>query len=61
MNIAKDREVDMVLQAGDLFHINKPSRKSMFEVITALRETCYGDKPCELQLMSKVDLGLDNE
>ncbi|KAI1906663.1 meiotic recombination protein [Ophidiomyces ophidiicola] len=52
MCLAKDRDVDMVLLAGDLFHDNKPSRKSMYQVIRSLRMNCYGDKPCELELLS---------
>ena len=52
MGIAKDRDVDMVLLAGDLFHENKPSRKSMYQVMRSLRMNCYGDKPCELELLS---------
>ncbi len=42
----------MVLLAGDLFHENKPSRKSMYQVMRSLRMNCYGDKPCELELLS---------
>src|SRR5271170_1079966 len=52
MCIAKDRDVDMVLLAGDLFHENKPSRKSMYNVMRSLRMNCYGDKPCELEMLS---------
>lgn len=52
MCLAKEREVDMVLLAGDLFHENKPSRKSMYEVMRSLRMNCYGEKPCELELLS---------
>ena len=51
----------MILQGGDLFHINKPTRKSMYDVITAVRTACYGDKPCELELLNEVDLGLEKE
>jgi len=32
LQIARDREVDMVLLGGDLFHDNKPSRKIMHQV-----------------------------
>jgi double-strand break repair protein MRE11 len=42
----------MVLLAGDLFHENKPSRKSMFKVMRSLRQNCLGMKPCELQFLS---------
>ena len=52
MCLAKERDVDMVLLAGDLFHENKPSRKSMFHVMRSLRMNCYGEKPCELEMLS---------
>lgn len=52
MTLAKDRDVDMVLLAGDLFHENKPSRKSMYQVMRSLRMNCYGEKPCELEMLS---------
>ena len=42
----------MVLLAGDLFHENKPSRKSMYQVMRSLRMNCYGEKPCELEMLS---------
>lgn len=52
MCLAKERDVDMVLLGGDLFHENVPSRKSLYNVMRSLRMNCYGDKPCELQLLS---------
>ena len=52
MCLAKERDVDMVLLAGDLFHENKPSRKSMYNVMRSLRLNCYGEKPCELEMLS---------
>jgi double-strand break repair protein MRE11 len=52
MNLANDHDVDMVLLAGDLFHDNKPSRKSLYEVMKSLRKNCLGDKPCELEMLS---------
>ncbi|KAK7206668.1 double-strand break repair protein mus-23 [Myxozyma melibiosi] len=61
MTIAKEREVDLVLLAGDLFHENKPSRQSIYHVMKSLRETCYGDKPCELELLSDPALSLNDE
>ncbi|OJD17093.1 DNA repair protein (mre11) [Emergomyces pasteurianus Ep9510] len=52
MCLAREHDVDMVLLAGDLFHENKPSRKSMYQVMRSLRMNCYGDKPCELEMLS---------
>ncbi|GFF30237.1 double-strand break repair protein mus-23 [Aspergillus udagawae] len=52
MCLAKERDVDMVLLAGDLFHENKPSRKSMYQVMRSVRMNCLGDKPCELEMLS---------
>ncbi|KAF8437437.1 Metallo-dependent phosphatase-like protein [Terfezia claveryi] len=52
MALAKKHDVDMILLSGDLFHENKPSRKSMYQVMRSLRMNCYGEKPCELQILS---------
>lgn len=52
MCVAKEQDVDMVLLAGDLFHDNKPSRKAIFNVMRSLRMNCYGEKPCELEMLS---------
>lgn len=50
--LAKQQDVDMIIHGGDLFHINKPSKKSMYHVIKSLRSNCMGDRPCELELLS---------
>lgn len=42
----------MVLLGGDLFHENRPSRKSMYQVMRSLRKHCLGMKPCELEFLS---------
>jgi len=52
MCLAKERDVDMILLAGDLFHDNSPSKKAMSNVMRSLRMNCYGDKPCELEMLS---------
>ncbi|TDZ39577.1 Double-strand break repair protein mus-23 [Colletotrichum spinosum] len=52
LNLAKSEDVDMVLLGGDLFHDNKPSRKSMYQVMRSLRKNCFGMKPCELEFLS---------
>jgi double-strand break repair protein MRE11 len=53
MCLARERDVDMVLLAGDLFHENKPSRKAMYKVMQSLRMNCLGEKPCELEMLSE--------
>ncbi|KAF1915164.1 Mre11 DNA-binding presumed domain-containing protein [Ampelomyces quisqualis] len=52
MCLAKEHDVDMVLHAGDLFHENKPSRKSLYHVMQSIRTNCLGEKPCELEMLS---------
>ncbi|CEP61800.1 MRX complex nuclease subunit LALA0_S04e01002g [Lachancea lanzarotensis] len=52
MSVAREQNVDMVLQGGDLFHANKPSKKALYHVMKCLRLNCMGDKPCELELLS---------
>lgn len=49
--LAKDRDADMVLLGGDLFHENKPSRKAMVHVMESLRKHTLGDKPCSLEMI----------
>lgn len=56
--LAKTHDVDMVVQGGDLFHVTKPSKKSLFHVIQSLRLNCLGDRPCELELLSDASLAL---
>ncbi|CUS20329.1 LAQU0S01e04192g1_1 [Lachancea quebecensis] len=56
LTIAKNYNVDMVLQGGDLFHVNKPSKKALYQVMKSLRLNCMGDKPCELELLSDPSL-----
>ncbi|RLV84172.1 Double-strand break repair protein MRE11 [Meyerozyma sp. JA9] len=59
--IAKERDVDMVVQGGDLFHVNKPSKKSLYQVMKSLRSNCLGDRPCELQLISDPSMALTSD
>lgn len=58
--LAKTTNVDMILQSGDLFHVNKPSKKSMYHVMRSLRLNCMGDRPCELELLSDPSLVLSD-
>ncbi|EQC53075.1 Rad32 nuclease [Schizosaccharomyces japonicus yFS275] len=56
LGIAREREVDMILLGGDLFHDNKPSRKALYQTMRALRLNCLGDKPCELEVLTDMSM-----
>lgn len=60
MQLAKIHDVDMVVQGGDMFHVTRPSKKSLYHVIQTLRLNCLGDRPCELELLSDASLALRN-
>jgi hypothetical protein len=51
-------QVDMLLLAGDLFHENRPSRTSLYQTISAMRERCLGDRPISLELISDAGVGI---
>ncbi|KAJ2450239.1 meiotic recombination, partial [Coemansia sp. RSA 2424] len=42
MQLARTRNVDMVLLGGDLFHDNKPSRKCLHQALTIFKQRCLG-------------------
>lgn len=50
-DIAVERDVDMIVQGGDLFHINKPSKKLMYQVMKLIRANCFGDRPVEFEMV----------
>lgn len=51
----------MLLLAGDLFHENRPSRTSLYQTISSLREKCLGDRPISLELISDAGIGIDRQ
>ncbi|KAG1669705.1 Double-strand break repair protein MRE11 [Nymphon striatum] len=53
LSIGKERKVDFILLAGDLFHYNKPSRKILHDTMQLLRKYCFGDKPVPFQFISQ--------
>ena len=59
LQIAQQKKVDMILLGGDLFHENKPSRKTVHRTISLLRRYCLGNKECQLEFLSdqSVDFG----
>ena len=52
LSIAQKNDVDLVLLGGDLFHENKPSRKTIHGSMALLRKYCMGDRPCQVEFLS---------
>eukprot|EP00041_Stephanoeca_diplocostata_P032944 m.1073852 g.1073852 ORF g.1073852 m.1073852 type:complete len:666 (-) comp24237_c0_seq10:481-2478(-) len=52
LKLAQEHNVDCVLLGGDLFHDNRPSRRTMQECMRLLREYCMGDRPCAMEIVS---------
>lgn len=50
--LAKANNVDMVLLGGDLFHDNKPTRRTLVRTMEILRRHCLGDEPISLAVRS---------
>ena len=42
---SKRLHADMVIHAGDMFHENKPTRRTMHRAMKIFRENCLGDDP----------------
>lgn len=42
----------MILQGGDLFHENKPSRHILHRTMELLRRYCLGDNPVSIEVVS---------
>ena len=51
MVVAKDKRADFVLLAGDMFHENKPSRRTMHSTLSILSEHVFGTDPVFMQLL----------
>ncbi|XP_009078578.1 PREDICTED: double-strand break repair protein MRE11A, partial [Acanthisitta chloris] len=49
---AQKNEVDFILLGGDLFHDNKPSRKTVHSCLELLRKYCMGDHPVQFEILS---------
>ena len=57
MLIATSHQVDFVLLAGDLFHDNRPTRDTLYQVMSLLREYTLNDRPVQIELMSDPNEG----
>ncbi|XP_067890112.1 double-strand break repair protein MRE11 [Heterodontus francisci] len=52
LRCAQDNAVDFILLGGDLFHDNKPSRKTLHTCMELLRRYCMGDNPIQFEILS---------
>ena len=52
LKLAEENSVDFILLGGDLYHENKPSRKTLHRSMELLRKYCMGDRPCEVEFLS---------
>ncbi|KAM3935287.1 double-strand break repair protein MRE11 [Leptodactylus fuscus] len=52
LKLGRDNEVDFVLLGGDLFHDNKPSRRTLHTCMELLRKYCMGDRPIQFEVLS---------
>ncbi|KAJ9105969.1 hypothetical protein QFC19_003304 [Naganishia cerealis] len=52
LEIARERQVDFILLAGDLFHENRPTRACLHQTMALLREFTLGDRPVQMELLS---------
>ncbi|KAL4647108.1 double-strand break repair protein MRE11A isoform X1, partial [Arapaima gigas] len=55
-----EASVDFILLGGDLFHDNKPSRRSLHNCIALLRKYCMGDKPIIFEILSDQAVNFSN-
>ncbi|XP_036180557.1 double-strand break repair protein MRE11 isoform X4 [Myotis myotis] len=52
LRLAQENKVDFILLGGDLFHENKPSRKTLHTCLEKLRKYCMGDRPVLFEIIS---------
>jgi len=53
---AKTQKVDLILFAGDLFHENKPSRRTLHKTMEIMRRYCMGPDAVRFQIVSDQEL-----
>jgi double-strand break repair protein MRE11 len=60
LQLAQREKVDLLLLGGDLFHENKPSRRTLYETMRLLRSHCMGDGAVHFQVVSDQSLNFPN-
>lgn len=53
LKIAKKKKVDFILLAGDLFHENKPSRRTLHATMELLRKYCLNNDPVFIEILNE--------
>ncbi len=52
LQLAVERNVDMILLGGDLFHDNKPTRNTLVRALDLITRYCLNDKQVPFQVVS---------
>ena len=52
LHLARQHKVDMVLLSGDVFHENKPTRRTLHKTMEILRRYCMGGESVGFQIVS---------
>uniref|UniRef100_A0A7S3NI23 Mre11 DNA-binding domain-containing protein n=1 Tax=Aureoumbra lagunensis TaxID=44058 RepID=A0A7S3NI23_9STRA len=52
LKLSRENRVDMMLLGGDLFHDNKPSRRTMRNAVQLLEKYVLGDDPINFEIIS---------
>lgn len=52
LRIAQERNVDLILLGGDLFHDSRPTPRCIHHCISLIRKYCMGDRPVAIQFLS---------
>ncbi|CAI5729940.1 unnamed protein product [Peronospora destructor] len=60
LQLAQRESVDLLLLGGDLFHENKPSRRTLYETMRLLRTYCMGDNAVKFQVVSDQSVNFPN-
>jgi len=50
---AKSKRADLVLLAGDTFHENKPSRRTLYAAFELLEKHCLGEDPVFIEMLNE--------
>jgi double-strand break repair protein MRE11 len=58
--LAKHYQADLVLLAGDLFHHNKPSRRTLYKTMEIFRRYCMGPNPIQIQILNDDSMSSKN-